>query len=125
MARPYEFFAIERVGEAICARLQRPRIEDHQMEDFGAELARLVDEENCRKLVLHLGPGELECLKSMLLAKLIKLQRRLDTLGGALALTEVGEETRGIFKVAGIEKYFHFYPDRACSNRSNIAQSSP
>ena len=112
MSRPYEFIAFERVGDAICVRLQCPKIEDHQMEHLGAEFARLIDEENCRKLVLNLGPAEPECLISVLLAKLISLQRRLDNLGGVLALAEVSEQTRSIFKVAGIEKYFHFYADQ-------------
>ncbi len=113
MSRPYEFIAFERNGEVFCVRLQRPRIADHEMEDLGAELARLIDDENCRKMVLNLGPEEPECLISVLLAKLINLARRLAHLGGALALAQTSTHTRTIFRAAGIEKFFHFYPDQA------------
>src|SRR5260370_33814127 len=100
MSRAYDYIAFERVGEAICARLQRPQVEDHQMDDLGAELARLIDEENCRKLVLILGPEEPDCLISVFLAKMITLQRRLEGLGGAFARAQVSEHTRNIFRIA-------------------------
>src|SRR5260370_39858766 len=112
MSRAYDYIAFERVGEAICARLQRPKVEDHQMEDLGAELARLIDEENCRKMVLNLGPEDSECLLSVFLAKLINLQRRLEGMSGALTLANASEYTRNIFRIAGIEKFFRFYPDQ-------------
>jgi hypothetical protein len=113
MPRPYEFIGFEQVGDAFSVRLLRPRVEDYHMEDLGAELARLIDEENCRCMVLNLGPEEPDCLISVLLAKLINLQRRLEGLGGGLALAHVSEHTRTIFRVAGIERFFHFYPDQA------------
>ena len=85
------------------------------MEELGAELARLVDEENCRKMVLNLGPEEPECLISVFLAKIINLQRRLESSGGAFALAQVSDYTRSIFRVAGIEKFFHFYADQTAA----------
>jgi hypothetical protein len=112
MERPYTFIAFEIIGDVFCVRLQQRRIEDHQMDDLGAELARLLDEENCRKMVLNLGPEEPECLISIFLAKLINLARRLDSIDGALTLAHASDYTRNIFNIAGIEKYFHFYPDQ-------------
>ena len=85
------------------------------MEDLGAELGRLISEENCRKMALLLGPEEPECLISVFLAKMINLQRRLESLGGAFALAEVSDYTRNIFRVAGIERFFHFYADQAAA----------
>jgi hypothetical protein len=113
MQRPFHFIVYEIDGDVSCVSLKNPRVEDHQMDDLGAELARLIDEENCRKMVLNLGPEEPECLISIFLAKMINLQRRLDGLGGAFALAQVSEYTRNIFRIAGIEKFFHFYPDQA------------
>lgn len=112
MQRPFHFIEFDLVGDVFCVRLQKPRIEDHQMDDLGAELARLLDEENCRKMVLILGPDEPECLISIFLAKLINLQRRLEGNSGALTLAHASDYTRNIFSIAGIEKYFHFYPDQ-------------
>jgi hypothetical protein len=111
--RPYQFIVCERSGDIYCVRLQTFRIDDDQMEDFGAELARLIDEENCRKMIVNLGPDEPECLMSVFLAKLLGLQRRLHGLGGVLALAHVSDYTRGVFRSVGIEKYFQFYPDQA------------
>ena len=118
MQRTYHFIVFDLVGDVFCVRLQRLRIPDQQMDELGAELARLIDEENCRKLVLNLGPEEPECLVSIFLAKLINLQRRLDSMGGALTLAQASEYTRNIFNIAGIEKYFHFYPDQQSAVQS-------
>lgn len=112
MKRPQTFLAVERIGSVFCVRLLQARIEDHQMEDLGAELGTLIDDENARKIVFNLGPDDPECLISVFLAKLINLQRRLDALGGALALAHLSPDTREIFRIAGIEKFFRFYPDQ-------------
>ena len=111
MERPYRFIEFALTGDVFCVRLRQPRIAEHEMDDFGTELARLLDEENCRKMVLNLGPDEPECLVSLFLAKLINLQRRLEGTSGALTLAYVSDYTRNIFRIAGIEKFFHFYPD--------------
>ena len=108
----YKFIAFDCRDGVFCVRLQNARVEDHQMEDLGAELAALIDEENGRKIVLSLGPEEPDWLISVFLAKLINLQRRLAGIGGVLVLAHVSQHTRDIFRVAGIEKFFHFYPDQ-------------
>ena len=123
MQRPYVFIAFELVGDVFCVRLRTRRIEDHEMDDLGAELARLLDEENCRKMVLNLGPEEPECLISIFLAKLINLQRRLDGLDGALTLAHASDYTRNIFNIAGIEKYFHFYPDQESALQALVVRA--
>ena len=107
-----KFLNVERIGSIFCVGLLQPRIEDHQIEHLGAELTKLIDEENARKIVFKLGPDDPDCLLSVFLAKLISLQRRLDSLGGALALANVDPDTREIFRIAGIEKFFCFYPDQ-------------
>jgi hypothetical protein len=118
MQRPFQFIEFEIVGDVFCVRLRKPRIEDHQLDDLGAELARLLDEENCRKMVLNLGPEEPQCLISVFLAKLINLQRRLDGMSGALTFAHASDYTRNIFRIAGIEKFFHFYPDQQSAVQS-------
>jgi anti-anti-sigma regulatory factor len=112
MQRTYQFITVDRHGDVFTVSVQQPRIEDHQMEDLGAELGRLLDEENCRKMVLCLGPQEIDCLFSIFLAKLFNLQRRLESVGGRLALAHVSDDLRIIFRTAGIEKFFQFHPDQ-------------
>src|SRR5437764_4731079 len=102
MQRPYQFIKWDLTGDVFCVRFQKARIPDHQLDDLGAELARLLDEENCRKMVLNLGPDEPDCLISVFLAKLINLQRRLEGMNGALTLAQASDYTRNIFRIAGI-----------------------
>ncbi len=116
--RPYSYIAFDRVGDLFRVKITKTQIEDHHMDDFGAELARLMDEENCKKMVLQLGPGDLDFLVSVFLAKLINLQRRLSSAGGALALCDLSEATRDLFRIAGIEKFFKFFPDQQSAIQS-------
>lgn len=112
MDRPYQQIDVEKSGDAYCVRLRNVEVDEKGLEDLGAEIARVIDEESGRFLVLQLGPNEPMCLYSVFLAKLINLQRRLQKDGGELALTNVSEATRNIFQVAGLEKFFRFFPDR-------------
>lgn len=111
MQRPFRIISVDLAGDVFCVRLRSTRIDHHQLDELGSELARLLDEENCRKMVLNLGPEEPECLVSVFLAKLINLQRRLEAVGGGLTLAHASEYTRNIFRIAGIERFFHFYSD--------------
>ena len=112
MQHSYKHIVVEQDADVLCVRLLHPRVDDNQMEDLGAELTRLIDVEKARKIVVCLGPEEPDCLISVFLAKLISMQRRLDGLRGTLVLAHVSDHTRGIFQAAGIEKLFHFYPDK-------------
>jgi anti-anti-sigma factor len=112
MQRPYQQIAVEQQGAVSCVRLRHTRLDDEGLERLGAELARLVDEEGCRNMVLNLGPEELECLYSLFLAKLIHLQRRLEANGGALALAHVTPYLQELFQVAGLFRLFRFFPDQ-------------
>src|SRR5688572_12992432 len=118
MPRTYEYIRFERTGDVYCVSFQQPNIEDEEMQELAAELGRLIDEENCRKMVLNLGPEAPECLYSLFLAKLINLHRRLEASGGSLALAHVSDHVRGVFRAAGIEKFFHFYSDQQSAQQA-------
>ncbi len=115
MQRPYQHLDYNEHGGVFCVRLRNPRLREDGIDELTAELARLVDEGGCRKMVLSLGPGDLECLYSVFLAKLISLQRRLEGVGGTLALAEVSANTRDVFKATGLDRHFHFYADPAAA----------
>lgn len=113
MERPYQYIHIERLGPAIGVRLKRRKFDDETVDRMGAELARLLDEEGCRHLILNLGPDEPECLYSVFLAKLVSLKKRLDAVGGTFALANLSPLAHDIFVAAGIEKFFTIFPDQA------------
>jgi threonylcarbamoyladenosine tRNA methylthiotransferase MtaB len=113
MERPFNQIAFERQGDVYCVRLLQTQLDDNGLEELSAEIARLIDEDGCRKMVMSLGPEDTLCLYSVFLAKLINLQRRLTNAGGALALSGLSTNTQHVFQVVGLEKFFQFYPDQA------------
>ncbi|MCI0640025.1 MAG: hypothetical protein L0Y72_07730 [Gemmataceae bacterium] len=109
MERPYTQIDVSKRADISCVRLRHAAYDEIALEELGAELGRLIDEDGCRKLVLNLGPGQMDCLYSVFLAKTVNLQRRLQAAGGALALAQLSAFTKDIFRAAGLEKYFQFY----------------
>lgn len=112
MDRPYQQIRVEKIGAVFCVKLVPQRLDEMGLADLGNEIARLVDEEGCRKMVLHLGPEDPLCLYSIFLAKLVHLQRRLQGGGGDMVLAHVGPETKKTLENCGLGKLFKFYPDQ-------------
>jgi anti-anti-sigma factor len=111
MSRPYQHLDYADHGGVFCVQI-KTGLHENTLDAFGDEMSRLVDEEGCRKLVLCLGPGDFECLYSVFLAKLINVQRKMDAVGGTMALAELSENTQDVFRATGLDKHFKFFPDR-------------
>lgn len=111
MERPYRYILPEKDPPIVTVRLRQIMFNDLELEELGAEIARLVDEEGCRKIILALGPEEPQCLYSVFLAKLVNLQKRLENDGGTLALAHLNPTALAFFQAAGLEKFFNFYLD--------------
>jgi hypothetical protein len=118
MERPFRYILAEKAPPMVAVRLRQTMFSDLELEELGAEIARLVDEEGCRKIILELGPHEPQCLFSVFLAKLVNLQKRLETDGGTLALARLNPTALGFFEAAGLEKFFKFYPDVESARRA-------
>lgn len=110
---PYRHVDVEQIGDVWCARLRQTQLDEQSVDELGEELIALVVRENCRKLVLCLGPEEIVCLYSVLLSKLVLLHKRLQDVGGALKLADVAPATRGIFEACNLTGLFDFVADRA------------
>jgi anti-anti-sigma factor len=111
MELSFKQLEFERHGDVYCVRLSHNRFDESGLEDLSKEAGRLIDDQGCRKMVLALGPEDTLCLYSVFLAKLVNLQRRLASAGGALALAGLSDTTQHIFQVAGLSKFFTFYPN--------------
>jgi anti-anti-sigma factor len=125
MQRPFQQVDYREQDGVFCVRLKSRQLHEEGLERFSAELSRLIDEGGCRKMVLNLGPGDLECLYSVFLAKLINVQRRLDAVGGVMALAEVSPNTLDVFRATGLERHFKFYPDEADALRALTVPPRP
>src|SRR5687768_8786731 len=102
MDRPYRYVEVERHDGAASVRLRQTSFDDAELEELGAEIGRLVDEEGCRRLILVLGPAHPQCLYSVFLAKLVNLQKRLENDNGQLALAQLSPATVAVFEAAGL-----------------------
>jgi hypothetical protein len=104
---------VTRNPEAVIVRLRRRRLNEADILELADELMGVIKEPGCRKVALSLGPGKLECLYSIFLAKLVMLRRALIEQGGKLVLFEATPETVGIFEACHLKELFDFQPDLA------------
>ncbi len=113
MERPFRHIAMERQGDVFCVRLRKHQMDEPDILEMADELLTLIDDQGCRKMVLSLGPGEVECLYSVFLAKLVMVRRYLMEHGGKLKLCEAAPETIDVFHACHLAEYFDFTPDQA------------
>jgi hypothetical protein len=81
--------------------------------EMADELVSLIDDQGCRKMVIDLGPKELECLYSVFLAKLVMVQRHLAGRGGMLKVCNASPMTVEVFQACHLKEHFDFVPDKA------------
>ena len=98
------------VGDVTCVSLRKHQLAEDEVVQMADEVMALV-EGGCRKLVFSLGPGALQCLYSVFLAKLVMFQRVLRERGGAMKLCDVTPEVRGVFEACRLTDLFDFAAD--------------
>ncbi len=113
MSPLFKHIAVERQGDVFCLRLCKHQMDEPDILEMADEVVRLINKEKCRKMVLSLGPGELDCLYSVFLAKLVMIRRHLVEQGGVLKLCDACPETIGVFKACRLADFFEFVPDKA------------
>jgi hypothetical protein len=110
---PFRHIEVDRDGDIFCVHLRRNQLTEPQILELAEELLSLITDEGCRKMVLSLGPGQLECLYSVFLAKLVMVRRYLMERNGALKLCDASPATIGVFEACHLKEYFDFLPDQA------------
>jgi anti-anti-sigma factor len=104
------FFRVEIDGEVATVDILRDRLTDEDnIEEFGQELASLVDKLNFRKVILCLK--QVQYVTSSVIGKLIMLHRRLVRSEGQLILTDVQPEVTEILSTSQLMSYFRTAPD--------------
>ncbi len=115
MERPFRHLVVQREDDVFCARLRSNRMNESDILEMADEVRSLVAKDGCRKLVLSLGPGPLECLYSVFLSKLVMIRRELHELGGELKICEATRQTLDVFEACQLRNYFDFLPDQAAA----------
>jgi anti-sigma B factor antagonist len=112
MPGPYRTIVTERKGDVTCIHLKRPQLDEGEVSELGQELACLVNEDGCRKVVFSIGPEPPQLIYSVFVGKVLMLRRLLQENGGALKLCEVSPHVRGVFDALQLSQYFEFYPNQ-------------
>ena len=115
MDRAFLHIVVERNNDVFCVRLRRPRMNEADILDMVDELTSLINNDGCRKMSLSLGPGQLECLYSVFLAKLVMVRRLMSEAGGVLKLCDATPETIGVFEACHLKELFDFQPGKAAA----------
>jgi anti-sigma B factor antagonist len=115
MQGEFQYIAVDRQGEVVCVRFRRTQMSETDILEMADELLTLIDQQGCRKLVLSLGPKELDCLYSVFLSKLVMVQRHLVECGGALKICQASPATIEVFEACHLKEHFDFVPDQAAA----------
>jgi anti-anti-sigma factor len=115
MEAPYQLIAVEPEGDVTCVRIVPRRLDEVTIHALGNEIIRLIDQDECRQVILSLGPGTLDCLYSVFMAKLVAVQRKLKDRQGRLIICDVTPEVLTVFDACRLRSYFEFTPDRAAA----------
>jgi hypothetical protein len=113
MQRTDKHIVVERQNDVFCVRFRRRHMEETDILEMADELLSLIDDQGCCKMVIELGPKELECLYSVFLAKLVMVQRRLAGRGGVLKICNASAATVEVFAACHLKEHFDFVPDKA------------
>ncbi len=111
MENPYRHIIVERNGAVFGVRLNSMRMSEKDVLEMADELLGIVNRDGCRKMVLSLGPGQVDCLYSVFLAKLVTVRRHMAAIQGKLKIAEASPETIGVFEACQLKEFFEFVPD--------------
>jgi len=122
MSPPLRHITVDHLGDVTYVGLKKHHLGESEVLELADEVVGLIHG-GCRKMAFSLGPGALECLFSVFLAKLVMFQRVLRERGGALVLCDVTPEVLGVFKACRLDELFQFAPDR-CGAAAALGQES-
>ncbi len=108
----YRRLAVNEVGDVtvVCFRDQKI-LDDLNIQELGRELSRLVEVEDCRKLLLNFST--VEFLSSAALGKLITLDKKVKAAEGTLKLCNIQPEIYEVFAITKLNRLFDIKEDEA------------
>ena len=101
---PRYFTLDERDGVTVVAFTSSHLTDEENIEQLGHEMFALVEQFNCRRVVVSLAP--VEFLTSSVLGKLITLHRRLHRQNGRLAICDIRPPVADVLHTSRLISYF-------------------
>ncbi len=108
----YRRLDLNEVGDVVVVRfLDQKIIEDVNIQELGQELFRLVEVDNCRKILLNFS--EVDFLSSAALGKLITMDKKAKKHGSVLKLSNIRPEIYEVFAITKLNRLFDINDDEA------------
>src|SRR5260370_31206260 len=96
---------LEQIGDVTVVNFVDKKILDEQaIQTIGDQLFSLVDQENCRQMLLNFS--NVEFLSSAALGKLIKLNKKLQEVKGRLILCNIDPQIYQSFETPNLDPFF-------------------
>lgn len=104
MAGPERVMVVDLDQASVVRFVDRKIIDASEIEQLGAELLALVDEQQRTQLLLNFEG--VEFLSSAALNKLITLQTRVKRAGGAVRICNLHPQIREVFAITRLDRMF-------------------
>jgi hypothetical protein len=111
MPGPFRHISVEHRNDVVIVRMLNSRMIEPDLIEMADEVVVLIEDQGCRKLVFCLGPGEVACLFSVFLAKLVMIRRHITENGGAMRLAQATSNTKDVFRACDLDTLFTFVDD--------------
>lgn len=103
------YFSLEPSGKVVVVRVNKTRLSDEDnVEQFGFELMRIVDQLGYQRIVLSLAG--VKWITSSILGKLIHLHRHLKRINGELVICDLDPTVREVLETSRLDTYFSIIP---------------
>ena len=99
----YRHLGVWRQGDVVVVRFGEHRILDERAIDIlGDELYAVAEQEGCRNLLLNFS--SVDRLSTVMLGKLLMVNKKMEAKGGKLRLCAIGPEIREVFNTTKLDR---------------------
>ena len=120
----YSHLDVEKNGDLIVVRLGNHRVLDElTVNEISDELLGVADRPDCHRLLLDFS-GVAQ-LSSAMLAKLLKLRRKMESKGEKLRLCGLNSQLRSVFTTTKLDRIFDITDNEVGAINAVVPQSPP
>jgi anti-sigma B factor antagonist len=107
----YKYFDAAEIGDVTVVRFHSHSVADEYFQEVGNELGSLVDNEECKKLLLNFSA--VAFLSGAMLARLLRFERTLKTRGGGLKISNMSPDCSKVLAIVKLDRYLDVQEDEA------------